>query len=248
MTSRSGEESGDQDAIVALLWGPAREPTRGPKPTLSVERIAGVAVRIADAEGVGAVSMQRVAAELDVTKMALYRYLTGKAELVAVMVEAAVGEPPDLDGIAGGWRPRLREFARCLSESWRGHPWLPWVTTGERIMGPKETGWVECALGALAGTGLRGAEQMNAAFLIFGHIRNTQSLSTAGTQPWTTDGTAAPGMRRLLHEHADSYPALNAAMDSAKASPSEDNGREFGLQRILDGLEIIITERSRGDH
>lgn len=235
----------DQDGLLALLWGGSPEPTRGPKPTLSVERIARMAVEIADAEGIEAVSMQRVAAAAGVTKMALYRYLAGKAQLVAVMIEEAWGDAPDLDRIAGGWRAKAEEFARRLAETWRRHPWLPWVTLGDRIMGHREVAWAECAVSALADTPLAGHERMDAAFLIFGHIRNTQSTNTAGTQPWNTDRRARPAMERLLREHAARYPALTAAMDSTVADLTDATGREFGLQRILDGLEVFIASRSR---
>lgn len=87
----------DPTRTVELLWG-LREPWTGggPKPTLSIEQIARTAVDIADAEGFDAVTMQRVAGQLDYTKMALYRYVASKNELIAAMIEAAVGDPPDL--------------------------------------------------------------------------------------------------------------------------------------------------------
>jgi len=242
----------DQSA-ADLLWGPREPPTRGPRPGLTLAGIAGAAVHIADTDGLGALSMQRVAAALRVTKMALYRYVGGKAELTSVMIEAAVGEPPHLAGLSGGWRARLEEFARVLGEAWREHPWLPWVTVGDRVMGPRELGWVESAVSALHGTPLDGTERLDAVFVLFGHIRNTQSLSTAGTQPWTADKRLTPTMRRLLAEHAAGYPALSeafhiAAADAAGAAEgssgaSADNGRQFGLRRLLDGLELLIDQR-----
>src|SRR3954462_8643105 len=70
----TGEDGYDEQAgTVELLWGLRERPTRGPKPALSIERIADAAVAVADAEGLAAVSMQRVASELDFTKMSLYR-------------------------------------------------------------------------------------------------------------------------------------------------------------------------------
>ncbi|WP_258025459.1 TetR/AcrR family transcriptional regulator, partial [Streptomyces bambusae] len=83
------------EAAVRLLWGPhpPAKPARGPKRGLTLDAVAAAGVAIADAEGLAGVSMQRVAGELGVTKMALYRYLPGKAELVALMVEAALGVP-----------------------------------------------------------------------------------------------------------------------------------------------------------
>ncbi len=145
-----------QDAAAApqqtidLLWGMRTAPSRGPKATLTIEKIAAAAVRVADADGIDAVSMQRVAESLDFTKMSLYRHVSGKADLVAVMIEHAVGDPPDLQRVKGGWRPRLERWARALSATWEEHPWLPGVTVGDRVMGPREIG-----LGRGGGCGTR---------------------------------------------------------------------------------------------
>jgi len=251
MASTDEGPSDAEAATTELLWQGRDLPTRGPKRTLDLDVIAETAVRIADAEGLAAVSMQRVAGELDVTKMALYRYVTGKAELTAIMIEAAVDTPPDLGAVPGGWRARVDEFARLLAAVWQLHPWLPWATIGERAMGPKEVGWTECAIAAFDGTPLDGAEKLDAAFVVFGHIRNTQSTATAGTQPWS----AADGGRRLdtfLHElvpdYAARFPALTAATAASAAAAAGnggpgDNGRAFGLRCILDGLEVLIASR-----
>src|SRR5882672_801285 len=127
--AHAGELETDQ-GTVDLLWGLREPSTRGPRPGLTIDGIARAAMAIADADGLDALSMQRVAASLDVTKMALYRYVAGKAELSAVMIELAVGEPPSLVGVPGGWRARLEEFVRRLAEVWHEHPWLPWATLG----------------------------------------------------------------------------------------------------------------------
>jgi AcrR family transcriptional regulator len=246
MASTSEDVEGERESITALLWGQKAKPRRGPKPALDIDRIARAALRIADAEGLAAVSMQRVAGELDFTKMALYRYVAGKAELLAVMIDLAVGEPPDLGAVPGGWRPRLEEFARLLATAWERHPWLPWATMGDRVMGPNEVGWIECAVGTLAATGLTGAEQMDAVFVLCGHIRNTQSTATAGTQPWSSDKRVAPAMGDVLGLHGDDrFPALSAAVAvAAEDGAPSDNGRAFGLRCLLDGLEAVIDSRS----
>ncbi|MFI6291241.1 TetR/AcrR family transcriptional regulator [Nonomuraea sp. NPDC050790] len=225
------------DSTVELLWGVRQPPNRGPKPGFTVQEIARAAMDIADAEGLAALSMQRVATNLGFTKMALYRYVSGKAELIAVMIEEAVGEPLDLSAVKGGWRGKLEEWARRLWATWDRHPWLPGATVGERVMGPKETGWTEIALAALAGTGLDGGEQMDAVLLLSGHVRNTRSVGSAGTQPWT------PQLGTLPDHAADRFPALTAAIASA-GDPSPDRSREFGLQRLLDGLEVLISQRA----
>ncbi|WP_336208459.1 TetR/AcrR family transcriptional regulator [Nonomuraea sp. LPB2021202275-12-8] len=233
----------DPTRTVELLWG-LREPWAGggPKPTLSIEQIARTAVAIADTEGFDAVTMQRVAGELDYTKMALYRYVASKNELIAAMIEAAVGDPPDLTRITGGWRSRLEEWANRMWAAWEAHPWLPDVTVGNRIMGPNEVGWVEAALSALTDTGLNGDEQMDAVRLVSSHTRNTRSADTAGTLPWTADGQLPDSIGEQLHEHRKRYPSVTAAV--ATANPTTHNTRTFGLHRILDGLEQLISTRS----
>ncbi|MFI9814936.1 TetR/AcrR family transcriptional regulator [Saccharothrix variisporea] len=227
---------------VDLLWEPRDRGGRPQRLALTVDRIAAAAIEVADSEGMAAVSMQNVAARLDVTKMALYRHVASKADLVAVMIESAVGDPPDLSPIPG-WRARLTRWAELMRETWRRHPWLPAATTGERPTGPREVGWTESAVAALADTGLTGAERMDAVFLLSGHIRNTQSSATAGTQPWTTD----KHLREVLHRHRDRFPALFAAATEAATTTDNtpDNGWTFGLTRILDGLSTLIDTRRR---
>ncbi|WP_158888222.1 TetR/AcrR family transcriptional regulator [Amycolatopsis anabasis] len=243
MSSSDGEAAGERATSAELLWGLRDRPARKPRPALTVERIARAAIALADAEGMGAVSMQQVASKLDVTKMALYRHVSSKAELVAVMIETAVGEPPDLAGSSGDWRAKLEEWAAGMRSTWQRHPWLPVATVGQRAMGPREIGWTECAVGALAGTGLDGAERMDAVFLLSGHIRNTQSAGTAGTQPWTSERRLSPIITELMRRHGDRFPELVAAADSTGDAP-HDNGWEFGLRRILDGIAVLIAERS----
>jgi len=83
-----------QAGAIALLWDRPATPRRGPKPALNLEAIAEAGIGVADADGLAAVTMQRVAAALGVTKMALYRYVPGKAELVALMIDMGLGEAP----------------------------------------------------------------------------------------------------------------------------------------------------------
>ena len=95
---------------VKALWGERELPSRGPKPALSAEQIARAAIAVADAEGLDAVSMQRIAREVNVTTMALYRYFSSKEELIDRMIDSAGGPlPPRISGTPG-WRRRLTEW------------------------------------------------------------------------------------------------------------------------------------------
>ncbi|WP_233220248.1 TetR/AcrR family transcriptional regulator, partial [Micromonospora sp. RP3T] len=84
----------DKKRLFELLWGAPVGPRRGPRPTLSPAVVARAGIAVADADGLDGLTMQRVAESLAVTKMALYRYVPGRAELVALMLDAALGEPP----------------------------------------------------------------------------------------------------------------------------------------------------------
>jgi AcrR family transcriptional regulator len=223
---------------MKALWDLRDQPEKKPRMPLSVSAIVEAAIAIADADGMEAVSMQRVAADLGFTKMSLYRHVSNKSELLGIMIDTAVGEPPDLGEVPGGWRARLEEFVRRLTEVWRRHPWLPAATVGARVMGPREAGWTESAVAALAGTGLTGDERMAAAFLLFGHVRNTQSMTTAGTQAWSGGGETA----ELIRGRADLFPELSAAL-SGPTPTLDDNARAFGLECLLDGLAARIEQR-----
>src|SRR3954447_11763378 len=94
-------------ASYETAWGLRERPARGPKRGLSLERIVAAAIAVADAEGLDAVSMSRVAAELGASAMSLYRYVEAKDELLALMFDTEMGPPPLLPD---GWRPALRHW------------------------------------------------------------------------------------------------------------------------------------------
>ncbi|NYI07720.1 TetR/AcrR family transcriptional regulator [Allostreptomyces psammosilenae] len=261
-----------------LLWGPRVRPARGPKPTLDLDRIARAGIEIADAEGLAELSMQRVAAQLGVTKMALYRYVPGKAELIALMVDAAIGPYPEPeperaepgqvesgqaesargesawvasgqaaadDGRPGGdWREQLEDWARRLITLFLRHPWALEATVGPRLMGPAELSWLERAVAALEGTGLTGAERMDAAVLLVGHVRSIAQQAHAAGPAGDPEAQLGPLLAEVMREHGERFPALSEAIASAARPGAGDQAWEFGLQRILDGLAVLIHQRT----
>ncbi|MEV0369250.1 TetR/AcrR family transcriptional regulator C-terminal domain-containing protein [Streptomyces sp. NPDC050636] len=243
---------GDQAGSVELLWGGRERPSRGPKPALSVDRITRTAIAIADIGGLSAVSMQRVAGELDFTKMSLYRYVPGKTELVALMIDAAMGEPPGGGGgdTPGGWRAALRKWAEQLTVVFHRHPWLLSATIGPRVMGPNELGWTERAVATLADTGLTGAEQLDAVVVVSGHIRTIAQVSASmgldSARAKDPEQVMSAALNELLVGRSDRFPAVAAAVASAAAGSARNQALEFGLERILDGLEAYISDRADG--
>ncbi len=225
-------------AAVEPLWRPRVSVTRGPKPALRREQIISAVVELADREGLDKVSMQRVAHEFGYSKMAIYRYFADKASLIAATVDSSVGDPPDLSQAGEGWRPRLVLWVNLLSECWRQHPWLPAATTGVRLMGPREAGWSDAALGAFAGTPLSAGERIAAISLLSGHVRHSHASDIQGRQPWRSAEQI-----RFLKSRGEDFSALL----SLGAEPISDDGRisELGLSYILDGLSLRIDRKGR---
>jgi AcrR family transcriptional regulator len=223
--------------MTDFLWGSRAPSRRGPKAALSLDQIAAAAMAIADAEGLAAVSMQRVAADLGYTKMSLYRYLPGKAELVALMVERALGERPPPAG--ADWRPALAEWTRQMLAGFVRHPWTLPATVGPRLVGPNELGWMEAALTVLADTPLSGAERLDVMVVLVGHARMLAEQATARL----SESALSDAMATTLAERGDRFPLLSAAM-AESAVAGRDQAFDFGLDRILDGLAALIRSRS----
>jgi len=228
-----------------VAWGGKPLPSRGPKPTLSTDQIARSAIRLADAEGLAAVTMQRVAREVGVTTMALYRYFSGKADLVALMIDSASDSPLQFGKPSVPWRTRLKQWAgRCLA-IYRNHPWFLEATSARTtVMGPNELSWMEAALAMLAESGLGPKEQHHAFLAIIGHVRGHATFQQIGTD--TRAGKDWAGeLTRLLQSEPDRYPILLDVIRSGAFSQKIDDAFEFGLDCILDGIRARASRRSR---
>src|SRR6266849_10257810 len=121
---RRPREEGDGRYQRRADPGGRERPHKGPKPALSLARIVDAAVRVADAEGLGAVSMGRVAAELGAAPMSLYRHVSAKEELLRLMVDAAWGDSPGQPAPGEGWRAGLARWAWAMHAAARRHPWV----------------------------------------------------------------------------------------------------------------------------
>lgn len=241
---------------LRLLWGESGRPPRGRRPSLSVDQIVRAATAIADAEGLPALSMQRLATELGAGTMSLYRYVSSKEELTALMLDAAIGLPNEGIRSAPNWRDGLWRWARQNLAVFRRHPWSLALVTTNRIMGPNETAHIDAALTTMAGLRLSTMETLDTVLLINSFVRGAAAhwSDDASTRqdaaPRTTN--EATGGPRVLDPATldrlglrDRYPAL---IDIMLAASQEQDGRqestrafEFGLGCILDGVELHLN-------
>ena len=236
---------------IALAWGVAANPQRGPKREMSVERIVEAAVEIADAEGLGAVSMAAVAAKLGFTPMSLYRYVTAKDDLILLMQEEATGLPSEEILAAGGWRERLTGLYRQQVHHYMEHPWVLEVPITGSPATPNSAAWMDAGLAALAETPLSHEERLSVLLLVTGAARWT-GIVLAGYQRVERDGGLSGGditvredamYRALITE--DAYPHLRAAID-AGVFLDESDPFAFGLERSLDGVAAYMGGVAQG--
>lgn len=226
------------DDAARLLWKPTAPAKRGPKPRFTLEAIADTAMAIADEHGLDAVTMQQVASHLGTTKMALYRYLPGRAELDAVMLDRALGSPEALP--AGDWSHALTNWADALHRRVLARPWAIEVSQRPRIPGPAELAWFEAALAVMSELPLRGGEKLDALTLLVGHV---MSLARRQGQGSASEADLAHGLAPILRAHADSYPHTATAFSESAEQGAQDDALRFGIDRILDGIRMLISER-----
>ncbi len=216
---------------------------------LSRDRIVASAVAIADTEGLAQVSMRRIATDLGVATMSLYRHVAGKEELLIYMMEAVLGEerlpqePPE------GWRARLELSSRLQWKGFRRHPWLAPSLSVTRpqivINGMRHTEWALAALDTLA---LSLEQAMHVHLTLFGFVRGLAlSLEPEAQAEQDTGLTSDEWMSTQQDEfltvlRGGEFPMIGRLF-TEDLELDLDALFEFGLARLLDGLERYLRER-----
>jgi AcrR family transcriptional regulator len=235
----------DLPASLRAAWGLDERPRKGPRPTLSLERIVAAAIDVATREGIGGVSMGRVAKELGASPMGLYRYVAAKDELLALMVDAALGEAPPAPAPGEDWRAALERWAWAYHDALQRHPWALAVPAGPTST-PNLTQWMEYGLRALGGTGLAEPEKLSVLLLLSGFVRNDAGLRV-DLAPARVEGIMPTWGRQLAAlADAERFPALRAAIASDAFAQDDDPDDEFvfGLERVLDGVAVLVASRA----
>ncbi len=224
-----------------------RREAREPERELTREQVVRAAIAAADAEGLAALSMRRVAADLGLPTMSLYRYLPGKDELVLLMADAVMGEERLPEPPPPGWRPQLELLARLQWRLYRRHPWVPHVISMTRPqLLPNGVDHTEWALRALHGLGLPPNEVLHGAVTLLGYVRatalNLEWEAQAREETGVTDEewmeAQDPAMAELLA--TGRYPTFAALVRTGELDLDLDSLFEHGLQQLLDGLAARI--------
>ncbi|SEF20427.1 regulatory protein, tetR family [Amycolatopsis pretoriensis] len=226
------------------LWLRPEQGTRGPKPAHSWRDVALAAIRIADAEGLDAVSMRRVAAALGAGTTSLYRYVSKKDEVLELMGDEVQGELRNT-ALPAGWRDGLRTIARSLREVCLRHLWFANVLAGRAIHGPHSLRWRERTLSAFDGMDL-GTDEMLAALgtlsaFVLGHVLGELADGEAARRSglshdqWMDrEGEYGP-----MIMDSCAYPRFTRVMIEAElphAADRQNRGFEAGLDRVPAGI------------
>ena len=204
---------------IAAAWGVRARPGKGPKPGLSLERIVAAAIRVATADGLAAVSMSRVAAELGAATMSLYRYVNAKDELVSLMVDTAYGAPPAAVTPEPGWRDALARWAWAMRASYRRHPWLVHVPLRGLPIMPNEVAWFEQGLACLRHSNLAEAEKASVIMLVSGYVRNLATTKPTSSQPSGRPASLRTSGWPPTRGCCPSSPTLSGSLRSRSSSP-----------------------------
>jgi AcrR family transcriptional regulator len=246
---------------LAIAWGLRGRPRKGPKPLLTLERIVEAAVALAAAEGMDAVSMSRVAGELGVSTMSLYRYVAAKDELTLLMMDAAFVPGPPEPAADPGWRPRLYQWSWSHLDVLRANAWVLGIVLHSPPSGPNQIAWMERGLAYLRDTGLSEREKLSVVVLLTGYVRNWALLSAGAASaepggglrteagcPTHDDSIASYGNTLAALIDPVRFPALSAVIAAGVMTTPGDPDEEFvfGLERFLDGIEMQIERRRTG--
>ena len=245
--------TGDPARTMALLWRDrsAPGPRRGPRPGLDVDGIVAAAVALADADGLAALSMRRVAAALGVAAMTLYTHVPGKGELTDLMVDTVTGELYPDGTPTGDWRERVTAVARANWDLHVRHPWLREVGPGRPPLGPGVLARYEHELRAVDGLGLTEVQMDLLVTLVDALVRGTvggvadrvgaERASGVTEQQWWE--ATEPYLRQVFDPERYPTAARVGPVAGAELQAAYDPQASFafGLARLLDGMAGLIV-------
>jgi AcrR family transcriptional regulator len=234
-------------ATAPTIKAPPVEPARKADAERSREAVVRIAIRIADAEGLGALSMRRIAADLGVATMSLYRWVPSKEALLLEVLNTLLGEGRWPDPPPPGWRAQLEYLARRQWTAYQAHPWLASVISmGRPQYAPDAMMHTEWALRSVAGLGLDSETMLFIALTVIGHTRGVALSLEAEAQAQRDTGTTIDDWMKAQDAKfatafgSGRYPMLAALDGSPDIDFTLENMFEFGLTIILDGVGHLI--------
>lgn len=226
---------------------------------LSRDEIVRVAIRVADAEGPGAVSMRRIARELNAGTMSLYWHIVSKEELLDLMLDTVQGDRENPEP-SGDWRRDMREVACATRQTLHEHPWMMDFIGGRPPVGPKSLRNVERTLAYFDGLGLELFMAIDIAttvgtYVMGAVLREVQEGHSEVLTRQAFGEATEPERQQVLDEFtgrlraSGRYPHLAELISAGydpDAAETRDARFEFGLDCLLDGIAARIARGKAG--
>jgi AcrR family transcriptional regulator len=239
------EESPAPEQAAGLIWARPERP-RPARPALSRERIVQVALELADAEGIDAISTRRIAAALAVSAMALYGYIERKEDVFDLMIDAVYGEVPVPAPGPRDWRSQLHEIAVQKRAMMRRHPWFASLTGHRAVLGPNALRQTDYLLEIVSQPGFDMATSMyvvgmfNAYIVgfVLGEMGEVEAQRRTGLSEQEWQQQMAPYVQEQIIA-SGRYPHLALALVGEERS--SDETFLFGLTRLLEGIAAYAT-------
>lgn len=236
----------DPERAIRMLWEAPAEPSRGPKPALSLPRVVAAGIEVADADGLDALTMRRVAERLGFTTMSLYRYVPGKSELLDLMLDTVSGE---VRPTHGAWREGLEFYARQVWAMYRAHPWAAELSGTRRTPGPRAMERFDAALAVVSDVGLSAAEMLAVVSAVSYYVDSVARRLAERVRAERETGLSEEAWwskRGSVWEYftPDRFPMMTHIYLSGGFEAPLDEF-EFGLARVLDGVAVFIEAEDR---
>jgi AcrR family transcriptional regulator len=238
------DDTSPRGQVRPPIWLRPERGARGPRPAHSRADIAAAAIRVADAEGIEAVSLRRVAGEMGTGTTTLYRYIATKDELFDLMIDSAIGErepPPP----TGDWKADLRAIAYEHRAMVLCHPWLAALPATRPVLGPNSLAWLDAAYATVDVLDLDADEVLAQVGTLLTFVRGHVLDELAEQETARRSGVDMPTWLAAQAQYGDliigsgNYPHLSRIMIEADAPHADDRyERAFrrGLDHILTGL------------
>jgi DNA-binding transcriptional regulator YhcF (GntR family) len=225
---------------------PSRRAGRAPDRALTTERIVATGIAVADAEGLDAVSMRRLAAELGVGPMSLYRHLSGREELEHLLVRAVFRAHRLPEPGPPGWRAKLELVSRVEWAAYRRHPWLPELISLTRpLLAPEAMAHTEWTLRALDGLPLTSIEKTREALTLPAIVRGLAATAAAEMRAERETGMANDQWWVTLDDEVRALMASGRYPRLAAVAPEGvqdlDALLDHAVTRHLDGLAARLA-------
>jgi AcrR family transcriptional regulator len=207
----------------------------GEQEPLSRTRVAAAALALADREGLDALSMRRLASELGIGTMTLYGHVKDKDELLDAMVEQATAELDRVE-LSGSWQDALRTLMRAIRQTLARHPSGLHLRVKGPLLNASALRVTEAGMQILERAGFDKASAAHAYRALFLYTFGFASFNS----PPDPEARKRQTRSALLALPPDEFPALSSAAQEAAETMAGDEPFEFGLDRLLDGLEALL--------